>query len=46
VSAEETVVLMFWFMMQDKIWDVFAEVMRSDEELQTSTEKPDPEQSM
>lgn len=32
--------------IQDKIWDVFSEVMRSDEELQTSTDKPDPEQSM
>ncbi|KAJ9121251.1 hypothetical protein QFC24_004927 [Naganishia onofrii] len=30
----------------DKIWDVFSEVMRSDEELQTSTDKPDPEQSI
>ncbi|KAJ9120949.1 hypothetical protein QFC22_002885 [Naganishia vaughanmartiniae] len=38
--------LMLVFAMQDKIWDVFSEVMRSDEELLTGTEKPDPEQSM
>ncbi|KAJ9111083.1 hypothetical protein QFC19_001281 [Naganishia cerealis] len=30
----------------DKVWEVFSEIMRSDEDLQNSTEKPDPEQSI
>lgn len=31
---------------QDKIWEVFGEVIRSDEDMQDTTGKPDPEQTM
>jgi hypothetical protein len=31
---------------QDKIWEVFGEVLRSDEDMHEITGKPDPERTM